>query len=374
MPPSPSSSTSRYRPPRIVPISAKRAPLQPLHMVRRAADVRDALRPAWYPMPLRAPEGVPLEGGLELQVSQVAPELWAQIGSPERELDGRLEPAHRRAGVIARSFELIRVHALLLHHRLDVVGELDLPAGPALGLLELVEDLRREHVPADDGEVRRRLLRLGLLDELRDPVQTTMVERVLRTLRGDDAVAARLLPRDLHDRDDRAMSPLICMDELADAGAVADHHVIGQDHREWLVADEVLGHQDGVAETQLLLLPHVGDLGEIADMADLPEHLDVALLLEQVLELVGEVEVILDRPLLAGGDDDHLLDARGDGLFDGVLDDRFVDQRQHLLGLRLGRWQEPRTPAGGREDGFSDAHETSAEGVGWVEPVEHRPL
>ena len=29
--------------------------------------------------------------------------------------------------------------------------------------------------------------------------------------------------------------------------------------------------------------------------ADLAEHLDVALLLEQVLELVGEVEVVLDR-------------------------------------------------------------------------------
>ena len=73
-------------------------------------------------------------------------------------------------------------------------------------------------------------------------------------------------------------------------------------------------------------------------MAHLPEHLDVALLLEQMLELVGEVEVVLDRSLLAGGDDDDLLDARGDGLFDGVLDDRLVDQRQHLLGLGFGRW------------------------------------
>ena len=52
-------------------------------------------------------------------------------------------------------------------------------------------------------------------------------------------------------------------------------------------------------EAELLLLPDVGDLGEVADVADLAEHLDVALLLEQVLELVGEVEVVLDRPLLA---------------------------------------------------------------------------
>ncbi len=137
----------------------------------------------------------------------------------------------------------------------------------------------------------------------------------------------------------------------------------GQDHRERLVADELLGHQHGVPEPELLLLAHVGDLGEVADVADLAEHLDVAPLLEQVLELVGEVEVVLDRPLLAAGDDDDLLDARRDRLLDGVLDDRLVDQRQHLLGLRLGGRQEAGPPAGGREDGFADAHRTS-ESVG----------
>ena len=54
----------------------------------------------------------------------------------------------------------------------------------------------------------------------------------------------------------------------------------------------------------------------------------------------------------------------GDGLLDRVLDDRLVDQRQHLLGLRLGRRQEAGAPAGGGEDGFSDAHRTSEWRVG----------
>ena len=76
---------------------------------------------------------------------------------------------------------------------------------------------------------------------------------------------------------------------------VADAHVVGQDDRERLVADEVLGHEHRVAEAELLLLADVGHLGQVADVADLAEHLDVALLLEQVLELVGEVEVVLDR-------------------------------------------------------------------------------
>ena len=61
------------------------------------------------------------------------------------------------------------------------------------------------------------------------------------------------------------------------------------------------------------------------------------------------------------GDDDDLLDARRDRLFDRVLDDRLVDEGQHLLGLRLGRRQEASSPAGGRKDSFANAHRTSGQ-------------
>ena len=44
----------------------------------------------------------------------------------------------------------------------------------------------------------------------------------------------------------------------------------------------------------------------------------------------------------------------GDRLFDAVLDDRFVDQRQHFLGLRLGGGRESGAETRGREDGFSN--------------------
>ena len=159
------------------------------------------------------------------------------------------------------------------------------------------------------------------------------------------------------------------MDQLADARPVGHDHVVGQDDRERLVADEVLGHQDGVAEPELLLLPHVRHLGEVADRPDLPEHLDVALLLEQVLELVGEVEVILDRPLLAGGDDDDLLDPGRHGLLDRVLDDRLVDEGQHLLGLGLGGREETGPPACGGEDSLANAHRTSGRRVWAVRSV-----
>ena len=81
--------------------------------------------------------------------------------------------------------------------------------------------------------------------------------------------------------------------------------------------------------------------------------------LQEVLQLEAVVEVVFDGALLAAGDDDDLLDPGGHGFLHRVLDDRLVDQRQHLLGLRLGRREDAGAPAGGGEDGFSDAHRTS---------------
>ena len=47
-------------------------------------------------------------------------------------------------------------------------------------------------------------------------------------------------------------------------GRSRDDDVVGQDDRERLVADQVLGHEDRVAEAELLLLADVGELGEVA--------------------------------------------------------------------------------------------------------------
>ena len=186
-------------------------------------------------------------------------------------------------------------------------------------------------------------------------MQATVVERILGRLRGDDPVAPGRLRRDLHDGDDRCMRLPVGVDQLADARPIGDDDVVRQDHGEGLVADEILGHQHRVPEAELLLLADIRHLGQVADRPDLAKHLDVALLLEQVLELVRQVEVVLDRPFLAGGDDDDLLDPGRDGLFHRVLDDRLVDQRQHLLRLRLRRGEEAGTPARGWEHGLSNA-------------------
>ena len=58
--------------------------------------------------------------------------------------------------------------------------------------------------------------------------------------------------------------------------------------------------------------------------------------------------------LAAAGHDDDVLDAGMQRLLHAVLDDRLVDDRQHLLRLRLGGGQEPGAEPGGGKDSFSN--------------------
>jgi hypothetical protein len=134
----------------------------------------------------------------------------------------------------------------------------------------------------------------------------------------------------------------------------------GEDHRERLVADQLLGHQDGVAQAELLLLANVGDLGQVRDGPDLAQHLDVAARLEQLLQLDAEVEVIFDRPLLAAGDDDDLLDAGRDRLFDAYWMTGLSTSGSISLGWALvaGRKRVPQPAAG--KDRLAYSHLPSA--------------
>jgi hypothetical protein len=63
---------------------------------------------------------------------------------------------------------------------------------------------------------------------------------------------------------------------------------------------------------------------------------------ELALELGIRVEMVLDRPLRRARDEHELLGAGGDRFVDGILNERLVDDRQHLLRRRLGCRQEAR--------------------------------
>ena len=135
-------------------------------------------------------------------------------------------------------------------------------------------------------------------------------------------------------------------------GGVDD--VVGEQDCEGLVADELLGHEDGVAEAEGLGLAGEGDLGELRDGAGDLEERGLVLGGEGGFELGVGVEVVLHCGLAAGGDDDDLGAAGGDSLFDAVLDEGLVDEAEHLLGRGLGGGEETGSHAGGGEDGFAD--------------------
>ena len=73
-------------------------------------------------------------------------------------------------------------------------------------------------------------------------------------------------------------------------------------------------------------------------------------------EFVADVEMVFDGLLAASGDDEDLVATGGHGLFDAVLNDGLVDQREHFFGLGFGGGQEARAEAGGGEYGFADFH------------------
>ena len=80
----------------------------------------------------------------------------------------------------------------------------------------------------------------------------------------------------------------------------------------------------------------------------------LAALAQRRLQLELAVEVILDRALVAAGDEDEMLDTGLARLVDHVLDQRPVDHRQHFLRNGLGGGEEAGTEAGDGEYGLAD--------------------
>ena len=226
------------------------------------------------------------------------------------------------------------------------------PPTPRGWLDDLVEHPGRQDVAAGHAQPRRRLLGRGLLDDARDVDHAVAHRRA-----GHDAVAPGVLGRHFLHRQDRRPPLGELLDHLLEHRRLADHQVVGQQHREGLVADQPLPAQHGMPQAQGLRLAHVDALHVVGfHLTHHAQQLLLTRLFKGYLELERHVKVVFDGPLVAAGDEDHFAHAGGIGLFDRVLDQGLVDHRQHLLGLRLGGREEAGAETRDGKDGFVDQH------------------
>lgn len=87
-----------------------------------------------------------------------------------------------------------------------------------------------------------------------------------------------------------------------------------------------------MTEPQRLFLADVEDLDHFRDLPHLGKFGVLPLVVEHGLQLEGDVEVILDRPLPPACYEEDLLDPGGDRLFHDIVDEGLIDEGKHLLG------------------------------------------
>ena len=144
------------------------------------------------------------------------------------------------------------------------------------------------------------------------------------------------------------------VNELLGGGILAGDENVAEEHGERLVAHEILGDQNGVAEAEGFLLAGVTDLDHAGDAANEFSLRVPALLFEILFEKGRAIEVIFDGVLALAGDDDDVLDAGGDAFFGDVLDLRLVHDGEHFLGLGFGGGKETRAEACGGQNGLAN--------------------
>ena len=145
-------------------------------------------------------------------------------------------------------------------------------------------------------------------------------------------------------------------DHLLEAGHSAINYVIGQQHREWLLPHEFARHQHSMAQSHCLFLTDVGDMNHVADLPDHAKQVGFLSLLEHFFQLVADIEVIFDRSLAAARDDDDLVATGSQRLFYAILNDWFINDRQHFFWLGFGRRQEARAQTCCRKHRLADFH------------------
>ena len=218
-------------------------------------------------------------------------------------------------------------------------------------ILQNVEDLRGEHIPAQNGVVGEPLLRSGLLIHVGDLKNPLLQGGDLHGGVAGDGLGGHLL----HPHGGGAVF-LRGLHQLEGHRLFRPHDVVAQQHGKGLVPHEAAGPADGVAQALRLLLAHIEDVGQVGGPAHLHQLRLLPRLEQAGLQLGVVVKIVVHGRLGPVGDDQDVLDAGGHRLLDDILDHRLVHHGEHLLGDGLGGGEHPGAQPGGGDDGLAYFH------------------
>jgi hypothetical protein len=131
---------------------------------------------------------------------------------------------------------------------------------------------------------------------------------------------------------------------------------VRQEDGERLVANQITGTPDGVAESQRLLLTDVSYVaGRKAAAVKCGKQVVLGTFGKRRFKLEGDVEMIFNRPFAATRHKYHLFDAGCAGFFNRILNQGLVHNRKHFFRHSLCGGQKAGAQTCDWKDGFADS-------------------
>ncbi|MNZ92384.1 hypothetical protein D3C78_1114080 [compost metagenome] len=209
-----------------------------------------------------------------------------------------------------------------------------------------IENFRCQYITAHNCQIRRSLSHRWLLNE---PVN--LIQVVNAASRIDNTVPVGLIRRYSLNTDHRASCPFILLDKLPCARHLRFNNIVAKQNSEWLIANEVACAPYSMSKTLGFLLPYIMEI-DIRRFAYFFQNIQLSLFLKRMLQLKGDIEVILDRSFSFACHDDDILNAGFDCFLHNVLNRWLVNDWKHLFRHRFCCRQETGSKSGCRDNGF----------------------
>ena len=199
-------------------------------------------------------------------VAQRQAQIFAQIALParttwrQRKSEIGRKKSHTIAAIIALALKLVSVQGQFVDEICQRVGYLNFSVRAFVKGGQIFHDLRVKNIAANNRQIRRGVCGGGFFNQTLNGHQSAVFCAGV-----DNAIALRLVGGNRFNGDQIAAKLFILLDHLRQASSFVQHHVIGQNDGEGLVANSLARTPDGVTEPQgfvLINFPNFGVFGQ----------------------------------------------------------------------------------------------------------------